>query len=304
MKLTHHLSSILIGAAMALVAPSLQAKLEVFACEPEWKALVEALGGELVRATSATNGFQDPHYIEARPSLIAKSRRADLLVCTGAELEIGWLPLLLRQSGNSKIQQHQPGYFLATEQVELLEKPEVMDRSMGDVHAAGNPHVHWDPYRLLTIAQALSERLQRLDAEHQSAYQQKYAAFKSQWQAAIANWEQQAKALVGQRIVVHHKSWSYLLHWLQIETIADLEPKPGIPPTSKHLTQLLASTRTDKPDFILLTNYQDDKGARWLSSKLNVPMEPLPFTVGGSRQANSLESLYDEVIARLVQVGQ
>ncbi len=275
------------------------AKVNVFACEPEWKSLVEALGAEHVNAYSATTAFQDPHHIEARPSLIAKTRRADLLVCTGAELEIGWLPLLLRQSGNASIQESETGFFLAANQVERIEIPTELDRSHGDVHASGNPHVHWDPYRLLTIANALSKRLQTIDPTHTADYQQQLKMFITQWKENIARWETQAVQLKGKQVIVYHKNWSYLLNWLQIENVGDLEPKPGIPPTSKHLASLLNKARSTKPDSILIANYQNDKGARWLSQKSNIPVIELPFTVGGSKPAKDLASLYDEVLTIL-----
>lgn len=277
------------------------AAVNVFACEPEWKYLVEAIGGMHVKAYSATNAFQDPHHIEARPSLIAKTRRADLLICTGAELEIGWLPLLLRQSSNAKIQEDKPGYFLAASQVERLEVPAKLDRSLGDVHASGNPHVHWDPYRVSKIATALSKRLQTIDPKNAASYQQKHAQFQNSWKVAIKRWEQQARGLRGKKVVVYHKNWSYLLNWLNINEVADLEPKVGIPPTSKHLAKVLKDSRSLKPNFILMANYQSDKGAKWLKNKTNMPLMKLPFTVGGSKQANSLETLYDEVLTALVK---
>lgn len=283
------------------VANNAQAQLEVLACEPEWEALVKELGGERVNTRSATTAFQDPHYIEARPSLIAKARRADLLVCTGAELEIGWLPLLLRQSGNAKIQSDEPGYFLAAEQVGRIEIPTELDRNQGDIHASGNPHVHWDPNRLLTIAKALAERLKRLDSDHASDYERQFQHFAQRWQAAIKQWETKAKPLKGKKVVVHHKNWSYLLNWLGINGIGELEPKPGLPPTSGHLSNLLKRVRGSSPDYILITNFQNDSGANWLSGKLAIPVTVLPFTVGGNDQAKDLFSLYEDVIQRLLK---
>ncbi len=153
------------------------AEVRILACEPEWQALAEVLGGAQVRAESATTALQDPHYIEARPSLIAKARRADMVFCTGAELEVGWLPLLLRLSGNRRIQMGQPGYFMAAEQVERVEVPTQLDRSQGDVHASGNPHVHLDPHRLLLIAQAFSTRLVQVDPAQTAYYQARLADF-------------------------------------------------------------------------------------------------------------------------------
>lgn len=275
------------------------AKLNIFACEPEWKDLVEQLGGKHVNAYSATTAFQDPHYIEARPSLIAKTRKADLLICTGAELELGWLPLLLRQSGNAAVQSGSPGHFLAAQQVDRIEIPAELDRSQGDVHASGNPHVHWDPYRLLSIAKALSERLAKLDGENAAYYQARNHEFAEKWNQHILSWEILAAPLKGKKAIVHHKSWSYLLDWLGIEMVGDLEPKPGLPPTSGHLSSLLQKVRNTGADFILIANYQDDKGAQWLGRKSNIPVITLPFTVGGSKEASSLVLLYGEVLKQL-----
>jgi len=287
--------------SLVLMTSQALAKVNVFACEPEWQALAQAIGGEHVKTYSATTAYQDPHHIEARPSLIAKTRRADLLVCTGAELEIGWLPLLLRKSGNSDVQESELGYFLAASQVERIEVPVAFDRSQGDVHASGNPHVSWDPYRLQTIAQELSKRLQAIDPDNRQSYQAKLKQFDQKWTASIKRWEAMTAQLAGKKVIVYHKNWSYLLKWLGVEVIGDLEPKPGLPPTSKHLSHLLSVTRGNTPDAILIANYQDDKGAKWLSGKTGIPVIRLPYTVGGSDKAIDLFTLYDEVLSLLVK---
>jgi len=283
-----------------MISPSAQAKLNIFACEPEWKALAEAIGGDKVKVTSATTAFQDPHHIEARPSLIAKTRRADLIICTGSELEIGWLPLLLRQSGNKNVQAGQPGYFLASEQVERIEIPEQMDRSMGDIHAGGNPHVHLDPNRLLTIAEVLTQRLAVVDVENAGFYEAQFEQFEAQWLEALKGWESQVAALKGKKVVVYHKNWSYLLAWLGMEAVADMEPKPGIPPTSSHLVSLLQLAKTEQPEAILVAAYQDDKGARWLAKKSGIPVLSLPFTVGGNEASTDLHGLYQNTLTQLL----
>src|SRR5688572_28411716 len=146
------------------------AQINVFATVPEWGALAQELGGEKVKVYTATTALQDPHHIEARPSLIARARGADLMVCTGAQLEVGWLPLLQTQSGNARIQLGRPGYFEAANFVAKLEVPQVLDRSLGDVHPAGNPHIHLDPYNIVRVAEALSERLVALDAANGDHY--------------------------------------------------------------------------------------------------------------------------------------
>lgn len=296
------MKKLIVAMVLALCGASttVQARLNVFACEPEWKALAEEIGGKQVKAQSATTAFQDPHYIEARPSLIARMRRADVVICTGAELEVGWLPLLLRQSGGKAVQPGQVGHFMAAEQVELIEKPVRMDRSMGDIHAAGNPHVHLDPNRLSHIAAAFTDRLQQIDPGNKDYYADRLEKFRHKWRAAIRNWVQQAAPLKGAKVVVQHKSFSYLLAWLGIEVIANMEPKPGIPPTSSHLATVLQLVRTEKPLAILLTAYEDDKAARWLANKSAVPALRLPYTVGGNEESSSLLALYDNTLNQLV----
>lgn len=286
--------------ALFLISPQAQAKLNIFACEPEWQALAQAIGGDKVKVTSATAAFQDPHHIEARPSLIAQTRRADLIICTGSDLEIGWLPLLLRQSGNKRVQVGQPGYFMASEQVERIEVPKNMDRSMGDIHAGGNPHVHLDPNRLLIIAKMFTQRLQVIDANNADFYEARFQHFRTKWLQAIQAWESQSAELKGKKVVVYHKNWSYLLAWLGIEVVADLEPKPGIPPTSAHLVSLLQVVKTEQPGAILIAAYQNDKSARWLAEKSGIPVLSLPFTVGGNEAATSLHALYSHTLTELL----
>lgn len=287
---------------ITLLAPLwCQADLEVFACEPEWAELTRQLGGERVAVFTATTALQDPHHVEARPSLIARMRNADLVVCTGADLEVGWLPLLLRRSGNPKVQASKPGYFEAAMMVDRLAVPTTLDRSQGDVHAAGNPHVHLDPQRMLTIANALSERLITLDAPGKSQYQTRHAAFKQQWQSLISQWETTAKPLQGTRIVVQHENWLYLNQWLNLNQVATIEPKPGIPPSASDQKRLLHSLSQQPPELIVLSAYQNDKAARWLADKLNIPVVILPFTVGGDQHSSTLPALFDRTLALLLQ---
>jgi len=304
MKKRNRLLSIPVFVLLCATAGQAVAKVNILACEPEWAALAQAIGKEQVRVTSATTAFQDPHHIEARPSLIARARNADLVICTGADLEIGWLPLLLRQSGNARIQSGQAGYFLAAEQVTLIESLAKVDRSMGDIHAAGNPHVHLDPYRLLDIARHLGERLGQIDPANAQHYQANLETFAENWQAAILAWERKARPLKGKKAVVQHRSWSYLFAWLGIEAVADLEPRPGLPPTSGHLAGLLDVIENDKPEFIAITAYQNNRGARWLSQRTRLPVVTLPYTVGGHEQAGDLFGLYDTTLDLLLGAVQ
>lgn len=287
--------------AAAFSAPA-DAALRVFACEPEWGSLVQELAGDKATVDVATSALQDVHQIEAKPSLIAKLRRADLAVCTGAELETGWLPQLLQQSGNSRVASG-PGRFMAAEQVTTLEKPQQLDRAMGDVHPQGNPHIQMDPYRVLTVAKALSARLAQLDAPNASVYQQRFADFSARWSAAIKRWEAKAAPLKGRKVVVQHVSWVYLWQWLGVQEIGALEPRPGLPPTSAHLAQLVDVTRRSNTLAIVRAAYQDARASDWLAERTGVPAVALPLTVGGDAQAKDLFGLFDSTIDKLLAAG-
>ena len=278
------------------------AKLNIFTCEPEWAALASEIGGDKIKTFSATHGKQDPHFIQARPSLIAKIRKADLLVCTGAELEVGWLPLLLRKASNSHIQPGQEGNFVATSFVKLLDKPTRIDRSQGDVHAGGNPHVQSDPRRMAEIAKKLSQRMQQLDADNADFYQANTETFLSKWQQAIQRWQKQAEVLKGRKIIAHHKSWIYLSNWLGMEIIGYLEPKPGVPPTADHLSKLIKIAKNNQVDMIIYAAYQNPKSAKWLHKRTDIPAVELPFTIGGTKNASNLFGLIDDTINRMVEV--
>lgn len=283
----------------AMVSLPAQAKLKVFACEPEWGSLVQELAGDKVDIDVGTSALQDVHVIEAKPSLIAKVRSADLLVCTGAELEVGWLPQLIRQSGNAKVASG-AGSFMAAAQVKTLEKPTALDRAYGDVHPDGNPHVQLDPRRVLVIAKALDARLAQLDPANAAIYQQRLDDFSKRWLAAMTKWKAQAAPLKGRKVVVHHISWVYLWDWLGIEQIGALEPKPGVPPTSAHLASLIATTKAANTLAIVRAAYQDPKPADWLSERTGVPAVSLPFTVGGDAQSKDLFGLFDSTISKLL----
>ncbi len=276
------------------------ATINVFACEPEWAALAQELGGDQVKVTSATTALQDVHHIEARPSLIARARNADLLVCTGAELEVGWLPLLLSQSGNKQIQPGQPGYLEAANYVTKIELPQLVDRSQGDVHPAGNPHIQLDPRNIAKVGDALSARLAQLDAGNAEGYRKRAAAFQQKWREAIVKWELQAAPLKGVAVVVYHKDLSYLLRWLGMRDIASLEPKPGVPPTTSHLGELLTKLQREPARMILRSAYSDPKAAAWLAERAKLPVVTLPYTVGGNEQSKDLFGLFDDTIQRML----
>lgn len=275
------------------------AKVRVFACEPEWASLSQSLGGDLVDAYSATHATQDPHYIRARPSLIAKMRKADLIICSGAGLEEGWLPVLLQKAGNTNAQPGSLNFLLTAGLVPLLETPVTLDRSMGDMHPQGNPHVHLNPHNIPNIAAAIVERLKSVDDANLATYQHNYETFLARWGDATEHWETQASGLKGRRIITHHKSWTYLIDWLELELVNTLEPKPGIPPNSSHLERLLIQVNEAPVLAIVRSPYAPDKGSKWLSGKTGVPAIVLPFTVGGEKDVTDLFSLFDRTLDML-----
>jgi zinc/manganese transport system substrate-binding protein len=277
------------------------AALNVFATVPEWGALVQELGGDKVKVYVATTALQDPHRIEARPSLIARARSADLVVATGAELEVGWLPLVLQQTGKSA---SGAGYFEATAFVPLLDKPAKLDRAEGDVHPFGDPHIQTDARNIGKVATALSQRLGELDRANAAFYAQRLQDFQSRWSAATAKWEQQAAPLKGQPIVVQHKGFTYLAHWLGLREVAALEPKPGIEPTAAHLAQVLSILQKQPAKMVLRAAYQGDQASQWLAQRTKINVVTLAFTVGGTPEAKDLFGLYDDTIQRLLKAAQ
>jgi zinc/manganese transport system substrate-binding protein len=294
-KLFHFVYSLLF-----LVSLPAAAEIKVFACEPEWATLARDLGGDRVSVFTATTARQDPHHIEARPSLIARLRQADLLVCTGAELETGWLPMLLRQSGNAGVQPGRPGHFEAAQHVRMLEIPARLDRAEGDVHAAGNPHIQTDPRNIGIVATALARRLAEIDPAGANHYQARQRDFAQRWDAAIKRWEQQAAPLRGVRIVVQHKGFPYLENWLGLRQVATLEPRPGMEPTSGYLVEVLEKLKREPAKMILRAVYNDGRASAWLSERTGIPVVTLPYTVGGSDQAADLFGLFDDTVRRLL----
>ena len=284
-----------------VAASTAQAKVNVFACEPEWGALTTAIAGEQANLTVATTALQDVHQIQARPSLIAVVRKAQLLICSGSGLESGWLPLLIRQAGNDSVQEGQPGNLMAASYVKALDVPKVLDRSQGDLHAEGNPHIITDPRNLRIVARVLTDRLKLLDQPNAARYEASFVTFDQQLATRIEAWQRAAAPLRGAPIVIQHNVWAYLTNWLGLDVVAALEPKPGVPPTSSHLAGVLTKLETMPAKVILVAAYEDPKAAQWLAGKTGLPVITLPYTVGGNKQAEDLFGLYDTTIAQLLQ---
>lgn len=278
-----------------LLASPAQAAVKIFACEPEWAALATEIGGEQASVYTATSAQQDPHHIEARPSLIAQVRKADLVVCTGAGLEAGWLPLLLARGANPVLKGER--LFFAAEKVQRLGVTGVADRSKGDVHAEGNPHVHLDPQRMLQVGDALAATLARIDSANAGHYRQRAGALRTRIDSMLATLP--LAALRTRNYFVYHDAWQYLFAWLGATQAGTLEPLPGVPPSAQHLSRLATQARTQPVDGILHTGYDDRQAVNWLAKQAGTCAIELPYTVGGNERARDLVSFYRELATRL-----
>jgi zinc/manganese transport system substrate-binding protein len=291
-----------VAATLACLSAPAGAAVKVLATTSDWASLSRDLGGDKVDVYRATSALQDVHSVDAKPSLVARARTADLLVATGADLEAGWLPVLLQESGNAKIQPGSTGYFEAASAVRLIDVPARLDRSMGDIHAQGNPHVQLDPRNVAAIARALTARLALVDAANKSYYEARGADFQARWQAALTRWTAAAAPLKGVPVVVIHRDQAYLSRWLGLVEVAAIEPKPGVPPSAGYLAGLVSRLGATPPRMILRNAYNDPKAADWLASRIQAPVVVLPFSVEGTPAAKDLFGLFDDTLRRLLEV--
>ena len=271
------------------------AKVNVFTCAPEWQALVQEIGRDNVDVYTASNANQDVHHMHAKPSLLTAIQKADLVVCSGASLEIEWLPVLLEKTDNIQIQEGGIGSIMAADYVPLLGMMENIDH-MGHIHPEGNPHVHLDPNNILTVSKIIAERLAEIDYSNSESYLNNVATFETTWKKLLEQWKEEAKPLSEKKVVVYHQSWLYLLNWLGIEAITSLEPRSGIPPTAAHLEKVLKDIEDKNVIGIIVAPFENDKAAKWLSEQSNLQIIRLPFTVGGNKESTDLESLFENTI--------
>ncbi len=295
------IASKLSAICLLAVANTAQA-LTIFSCEPEWAALSAALAPQ-ARVVSATHAYQDPHYIEARPSLISKLAKADIAICSGAGLESGWLPALQKRASNRQVQDGARGMLYLSRYIKTIEKHQAQFFSTQHVHAEGNPHFHLDPERVYKLAAVISKRLQKIDPDNKQAYQRALTHWQRNWQQAMQRWKHQTAQLAGKAVVVQHTSFSYLINWTGMQAIADLEPEPGVPPTMAHTQSLVEKTRQQQPVAILTNWYQNDRAAGWLSEKTGVQHLNLPATVDLEGEVNNLQRLFDHLFSQLQDAG-
>ena len=300
MRINRALGAFIAGAAL-VCSGTAQARLNIFACAPEWAAIARVIAPE-ANIFSATHARQDPHDIEARPALISALRRADLAICTGASLEAGWLPMLQRRAANSRVLNGASGLLFATQDLPLLtDAHHHASRDTGHLHAEGNPHIQLDPRRLIEVARRVTDRLSALDPASARTYGERFERWRADWQTKIENWQRAARPLFGQAVIAEHSSFAYLFEWLELYQSADLEPVPGAPPSPSHLQALLQSARNDPPMAVIQTLYQDTQAGQWLSQRLGVPLLVLPSTVTSEGDTSRLEGLFDHLVRTLLE---
>jgi zinc/manganese transport system substrate-binding protein len=292
------LSAVAICAAMLSTEAS-AGPLRVVAAYPYIGDLVERIGGSDVSVFTLARGDYNPHVIIPRPSFIARLRDADLLIINGAQLEIGWIPPLLRQANNPAIQTGEPGFLDLSRYVTLIDVPSSVSREHGDVHPEGNPHFYLDPGNILPIASAIKDRLEQLDAKNASAYEKRFGEFSASWEAKVVAWGRKMAPLADARVVEYHRVFDCFLRHYRLQIAGTVEPLPGIPPTSRHLDRLESLLSAAPARLILQDVYNPDDASRLLAGKLGMKFVVLPHDVGAVKEADGIFSLFDELVRRI-----
>jgi zinc/manganese transport system substrate-binding protein len=289
MKKTILLASLALAAALPATAA-----VQVVTSIQDFASITESVGGKRVEAFSLSRGYQDPHFVEAKPSFILKLSRADLLIVAGLELEIGYLPPLLEQSRNEKIRPGAPGYLDASIGCDILERPSgTVTRAMGDVHPFGNPHYWLDPVNGRTIARAIAAKLSALDPAGAAEYRVNLAAFESKLAEAEKRWDAMLGPYAGTELVTYHNSWPNFLKRFHLTAAGYIEPKPGIPPSPAHTVELVNMVREKKIAVILMEPYFDEKTPKSIAEQTGARLLRFIPSVGGSPEAKDYIGLFD-----------
>jgi zinc/manganese transport system substrate-binding protein len=302
-RLGPKLTAFLVAAALALGARSAAAKLRVVATIETLADLARQVGGDRVDVTSLSHGYQDPHFVEAKPSLVLTLNRADALVYVGLDLEVGWLPPLVQQSRNSRIQRGQAGNIDASTAIKPEDIPNVPAdqlRALGDIHPLGNPHYWVPPGNARAIAKLLAQRFAALDGSGAGAYQAGLASFERRLDAKEKEWEKTAAPLRGLKVVTYHKSWSYVASWLRLQEVGYIEPKPGIPPTANHTAQLIELMRRSGVKLVIVESFYPSSLARFVAENGQAHLVSAPSDVGATPALKTYFDLVDAVVAGLV----
>ena len=277
-------------------------KLRVVTATTDMAALAEEVGGDRLEVESIARGYQDPHFVEAKPSFLLKLRKADLLIVVGLQLEIGWLPPLIAQSGNPRIQVGALGYLDASEFAEILEKPTgVVTRAMGDVHPLGNPHYWLDPENGRRIAQGIQTKLAEMRPADAGYFRQRFDDFSRRLTAAEKVWDEEMRPLHGHKVVSYHKSWPNFAKHFQLDVVGYVEPRPGIPPSPSHTLELIGLMRRDQVKVVIVEPYFDLKTPNSIGSATGAKVLVLLPSVGGEKEVTNYFKLFDYDIALLTK---
>lgn len=292
----NHIKKIALMALLSVWPLLSQAKLDILTTTTNLRSLVDKIGGDRVKVESLCKGTQDPHYIEAKPSYMLKASRADLLVSVGLELEIGWLPLIVRGARNPKIKRGNSGHFVAGDFIKTLERPTgTISRADGDIHSEGNPHFLLDPQKALIIAERLKDKLSSLDKKNSGFYTKNYQAFFDEIHSQMKEWKKRVKP--GTKVITYHKTLTYFLHQFDIENVSLLEPKPGIPPTARHILSVMKIAKEQGVRLALIENYFDPTVAHRITKDVKgLKVTVVPVSVGGEPNIKSLVDLYERLI--------
>jgi zinc/manganese transport system substrate-binding protein len=273
------------------------AALRIVTTTQDVAALTEAVGGEDVEVESLTPGTRDPHYAVARPSMIRRVFRADLLLVIGADMEIGWLPPLLQSSRNPRVQPGNPGYLDLSVAVPLLGiQTGPVSRAMGDVHAKGNPHYWLDPRNGVRMARAIAARLGELDPSHAADYQRRFKAFEEEMEAKLSGWRDELRSLEGKPVIAYHTSFEYLADFFGFSIVDEVEPKPGIAPSAASLGALITRIEQEQIGVLIMEPYYERRSARYLSEHSGLRVVVLPQSVGAEDDITTYFELFDRIV--------
>jgi zinc/manganese transport system substrate-binding protein len=261
--------------------------------------IVQRIGKDHVEVVALARGDYNPHVIIPKPSYIAKMRRADLLVINGGQLEIGWLPQIIKQANNAAVQPGERGFLDLSMHVHLIDIPASVSRELGDVHPEGNPHFFLDPDNIPVIAKAITERLSELDPGNQPFYEANYKELYALWQQNMKMWEEKLKPFNGEKVVEYHRIFDYFLHRFGFKIVGTIEPLPGIPPTTKHIADIEQLIEREQVKFIFQDVYNPQDASAYLSNRLNVKLIILPHDVGAVKEADNVFRVFQEIVRRL-----
>ena len=300
-RLRLRLLTALIACSLVFASTESQAKkLNVITATTDLASLAQEVGGDKIDVESIAKGYQDPHFVEAKPSFLLKLRHADLLIVVGLDLEIGWLPPLITQSGNPKIQHASAGYLDASQFAEILEKPTgPVTRAMGDVHPLGNPHYWLDPENGGRIAKGIANKLAEMDPADASYFQQRLQDFSKRLAAAEKNWDSQMKPYRGRKAITYHLSWPNFAKHFGLDVVGYIEPRPGIPPSPGHTIQLVQQMKRDNVKIVMVEPYFDSKTPNSIGSQTGAKVVVMLPSVGGEKEVTDYFKLFDHDIALL-----